>query len=112
MVADFSEEEIPGTFYGNTWWPKGLSRTWWYGAWWCTAEIFSSLQFPPFSTGEAKKKAMRGTGRREIWHGRLAEKALEKMIPSKEEFPYSIRVVSECLGSGGSTSMGSVCGST
>lgn len=66
--------------------------------------------FPPFSTGEAK--AMRGTGRREIWHGRLAEKALEKMIPEKEVFPYTIRVVSECLSSGGSTSMGSVCGST
>lgn len=71
---------------------------------------FHHYNFPPFSTGEAK--AMRGTGRREIWHGRLAEKALENMIPSKEEFPYSIRVVSECLGSGGSTSMGSVCGST
>ena len=71
---------------------------------------FHHYNFPPFSTGEAK--ATRGTGRREIWHGRLAEKALENMIPSKEEFPYSIRVVSECLGSGGSTSMGSVCGST
>ena len=55
---------------------------------------------------------MRGTGRREIGHGRLAEKALEKMIPSHTEFPYTIRLVSECLGSGGSTSMGSVCGST
>ncbi len=66
--------------------------------------------FPPFSTWEAK--GIRGTWRREIWHGRLAEKALENMIPSKEEFPYTIRVVSECLGSGGSTSMGSVCGST
>ena len=71
---------------------------------------FHHYNFPPFSTGEAK--AMRGTGRREIGHGRLAEKALEFMIPSKEVFPYSIRVVSECLGSGGSTSMGSVCGST
>jgi polyribonucleotide nucleotidyltransferase len=55
---------------------------------------------------------MRGTGRREIGHGRLAEKAVERMLPSMEEFPYTIRVVSECLGSGGSTSMGSVCGST
>ena len=71
---------------------------------------FHHYNFPPFSTGEAK--AMRGTGRREIGHGRLAEKALEFMIPGKEVFPYSIRVVSECLGSGGSTSMGSVCGST
>ncbi|MDD3262438.1 MAG: polyribonucleotide nucleotidyltransferase [Candidatus Absconditabacteria bacterium] len=66
--------------------------------------------FPPFSVGDAK--AIRGTGRREIGHGRLAEKALEPMIPAKEDFPYTIRVVSDCLGSGGSTSMGSVCGST
>lgn len=66
--------------------------------------------FPPFSVGDAK--AIRGTGRREIGHGRLAEKALEKMIPEKEDFPYIIRVVSDCLGSGWSTSMGSVCGST
>lgn len=66
--------------------------------------------FPPFSVGDAK--AIRGTGRREIGHGRLAEKALEPMLPSKEDFPYTIRVVSDCLGSGGSTSMGSVCGST
>lgn len=60
--------------------------------------------------GEAK--GTRGTGRREIGHGRLAEKALEKVLPTMEEFPYTIRAVSECLGSGGSTSMGSVCGST
>lgn len=66
--------------------------------------------FPPYSTHEAK--VMRGTGRREIGHGRLAEKALERMIPIQADFPYTIRVVSECLGSGGSTSMGSVCGST
>ncbi|MFA6255647.1 MAG: polyribonucleotide nucleotidyltransferase [Candidatus Absconditabacterales bacterium] len=71
---------------------------------------FHHYNFPPFSVGEAK--GMRGTGRREIGHGRLAEKALEKMIPSFTEFPYTIRLVSECLGSGGSTSMGSVCGST
>jgi polyribonucleotide nucleotidyltransferase len=71
---------------------------------------FHHYNFPPFSVGEAK--GMRGTGRREIGHGRLAEKALEKMIPSHTEFPYTIRLVSECLGSGGSTSMGSVCGST
>lgn len=55
---------------------------------------------------------IRGTNRREIGHGRLAEKALEPMIPSKEDFPYVIRIVSEVLGSGGSTSMASVCGST
>ena len=66
--------------------------------------------FPPFSVGDAK--AMRGTGRREIGHGRLAEKALEKVLPSMEQFPYTIRAVSECLGSWGSTSMGSVCSST
>ncbi len=66
--------------------------------------------FPPYSVHEAK--AMRGTGRREIGHGRLAEKALERLLPTMEEFPYTIRVVSECLGSGGSTSMGSVCWST
>jgi len=71
---------------------------------------FHHYNFPPFSVGEAK--GTRGTGRREIGHGRLAEKALEKMLPTMEEFPYTIRAVSECLGSGGSTSMGSVCGST
>lgn len=65
---------------------------------------------PPFSTNEAM--GTRGSNRREIGHGRLAEKALEFMIPSKEAFPYTIRVVSECLSSWGSTSMGSVCGST
>lgn len=66
--------------------------------------------FPPFSVNEAR--GMRGPGRREIGHGRLAEKALEYMIPDAETSPYVIRVVSECMGSGGSTSMGSVCGST
>ncbi|MCF7835275.1 polyribonucleotide nucleotidyltransferase [Candidatus Gracilibacteria bacterium] len=71
---------------------------------------FHHYNFPPFSVGEAN--TIRYVGRREIGHGKLAEKALMPMIPSKEEFPYSIRTVSECLGSGGSTSMGSVCGST
>jgi polyribonucleotide nucleotidyltransferase len=66
--------------------------------------------FPGFSTNEARM--MRGPGRREIGHGKLAEKALEYMIPSQTEFPYTIRVVSDCMSSGGSTSMGSVCGST
>lgn len=66
--------------------------------------------FPPYSVGEARP--LRGTGRREIGHGALAEKALDKMIPSKEEFPYTIRVVSETLGSNGSSSMGSTCAST
>ncbi|MBR2627720.1 MAG: polyribonucleotide nucleotidyltransferase, partial [Peptococcaceae bacterium] len=62
------------------------------------------------SVGEARP--MRGPGRREIGHGALAERALEPVIPSDEEFPYTIRVVSEALESNGSTSMGSVCGST
>lgn len=66
--------------------------------------------FPPYSVGEAR--FMRGPGRREIGHGALAERALDPMIPSEEEFPYTIRVVSEVLESNGSSSMGSVCGST
>ena len=66
--------------------------------------------FPPFSTGEVKP--MRGPGRREIGHGALAARAVAPLIPSKEEFPYTIRVVSEILSSNGSSSMASVCGST
>jgi polyribonucleotide nucleotidyltransferase len=66
--------------------------------------------FPPYSTGEAG--FMRGPKRREIGHGALAEKALLPAIPSKDEFPYAIRVVSEILSSNGSTSMASVCGSS
>ena len=66
--------------------------------------------FPPFSTGEVKQ--LRGQGRREVGHGALAERALEPVIPAEETFPYTIRVVSEALSSNGSTSMGSVCGST
>jgi polyribonucleotide nucleotidyltransferase len=66
--------------------------------------------FPPYSVGEASP--MRGTGRREIGHGALAEKALAPVIPAKEDFPYTIRVVSETLGSNGSSSMGATCGST
>ncbi len=66
--------------------------------------------FPPFSTGEVKQ--LRGQGRREVGHGALAERALEPVIPAEEFFPYTIRVVSEALSSNGSTSMGSVCGST
>lgn len=66
--------------------------------------------FPPYSTGEAKP--LRGQSRREIGHGALAERALEPVIPAEESFPYMIRVVSEALSSNGSTSMGSVCGST
>lgn len=66
--------------------------------------------FPPFSVGEVSP--MRGPGRREIGHGALAEKALEPVIPDKEIFPYTIRVVSEVLSSNGSSSQASVCGST
>ncbi len=66
--------------------------------------------FPPYSVGEAR--APRSPGRREIGHGALAERALVPVIPSQEEFPYTIRVVSEVLSSNGSTSQGSVCGST
>ena len=66
--------------------------------------------FPSYSVGEAKTS--RGPGRREIGHGALAQKALLGVIPSEEEFPYAIRVVSDVLMSNGSTSQGSVCGST
>ena len=66
--------------------------------------------FPGYSVGEAKSS--RGPGRREIGHGALAEKALVPVLPSVEEFPYAIRVVSEVLSSNGSTSQGSICGST
>ena len=66
--------------------------------------------FPPYSVGETRP--MRSPGRREIGHGALAERALLPVLPSKEDFPYVIRVVSEILSSDGSTSMGSVCAST
>ena len=66
--------------------------------------------FPPFSVGETKP--LRSPGRREIGHGALAERAILPVLPPKEEFPYVLRVVSEVLSSNGSTSMGSVCGST
>jgi polyribonucleotide nucleotidyltransferase len=66
--------------------------------------------FPPYSVGETRP--MRSPGRREIGHGLLAERAIVPVLPSKESFPYVLRVVSEVLSSNGSTSMGSVCGST
>ncbi len=66
--------------------------------------------FPPFSVGETRP--MRGPGRREIGHGALAERALLPVLPPKDEFPYTIRVMSEVLESNGSSSMASVCGST
>jgi len=67
-------------------------------------------KMPPFSNNEARM--IRFTNRREIWHGRLAEKAIEPMLPDEADFPYTMRVVSEVLGAGGSTSMASVCWST
>lgn len=71
---------------------------------------FHHYNFPPYSTGETGR--MGGAGRREIGHGLLAEKALIPVLPSVEEFPYTIRVVSEILTSNGSTSMAATCGST
>ena len=66
--------------------------------------------FPPFSVGETKP--LRGPGRREIGHGALAERALKPMLPTKQEFPYTIRLVSDILESNGSSSMATVCGGT
>ncbi len=75
-----------------------------------TKRYMHHYNFPPFSTGETRP--LRGSSRREIGHGALAERALVPVIPSEKEFPYTLRLVSECLSSNGSTSMGSVCGST
>src|SRR5207253_9389028 len=72
-----------------------------------TKSFMLHYNFPPFSTGEVKP--MRGTGRREIGHGALAERAIQPLLPAFEEFPYTIRVVSEVLESNGSSSMASVC---
>ena len=69
-----------------------------------------NYNFPPYSTGETKM--MRGTSRREVGHGALAERALIPVLPDEDTFPYVMRIVSEALSSHGSTSMGSVCGST
>ncbi len=75
-----------------------------------TKRYMHQYNFPAYSVGEARPS--RGPGRREIGHGALAEKALVPVLPSKEEFPYAIRVVSEVLSSNGSTSQASICGST
>ena len=75
-----------------------------------TKRYMHQYNFPPYSVGEARTS--RGPGRREIGHGALAEKALVPVLPSAEEFPYAIRVVSEVLSSNGSTSQASICGST
>ncbi|OYV73255.1 MAG: polyribonucleotide nucleotidyltransferase, partial [Gemmatimonadetes bacterium 21-71-4] len=73
-----------------------------------TKSFMLHYNFPPFSTGEVRP--MRGTSRREIGHGNLAERALQAMLPPFEEFPYTIRVVSDVLESNGSSSMASICG--
>ena len=75
-----------------------------------TKRFMLHYNFPPFSTGEARP--VRGPGRREIGHGALAEKALQSVVPGEDKFPYTIRVVGECLSSNGSTSMGTVCAGT
>ncbi len=75
-----------------------------------TKRYIHHYNFPSYSVGETRPS--RGPGRREVGHGALAEKALEPVIPSEDEFPYAIRVVSEVLSSNGSTSQGSICGST
>ncbi|MBI2466196.1 MAG: polyribonucleotide nucleotidyltransferase [Candidatus Sungbacteria bacterium] len=75
-----------------------------------TKRYFHHYNFPPFSSGETGRVGF--PGRREIGHGALSERSVEPIIPPKEEFPYTIRVVTEILSSNGSTSMASVCGST
>src|SRR5215468_8652122 len=70
--------------------------------------FYLHYNFPPFSVGEARMQ--RGPGRRDVGHGNLAERALAAVLPAPEEFPYTIRVVSEILESNGSSSMASVCG--
>jgi polyribonucleotide nucleotidyltransferase len=75
-----------------------------------TKSFMLHYNFPPFSTGEVRP--MRGTSRREIGHGALAERALTPLLPSYEDFPYTIRIVSEVLESNGSSSMASVCGAS
>jgi len=75
-----------------------------------TKRFMHHYNFPPYSTGEVRP--LRGTGRRELGHGYLAEKALKPMIPDTDSFPYTIRLVSEILSSNGSSSMAATCGST
>jgi polyribonucleotide nucleotidyltransferase len=75
-----------------------------------TKRFYLHYNFPPFSVGEARM--LRGPGRREVGHGHLAERAIQRMLPAAEEFPYTIRIVSEILESNGSSSMATVCGAT
>jgi polyribonucleotide nucleotidyltransferase len=72
--------------------------------------FFLHYNFPPFSVGEARM--LRGPGRREVGHGNLAEKAIQSVLPSAEDFPYTLRIVSETLESNGSSSMATICGAT
>jgi len=78
------------------------------GEWW--KRFYLHYNFPPFSVGEAR--FLRGPGRREIGHGALAERAIQPVLPSEEDFPYVLRVVSDIFESNGSSSMASVCGAT
>jgi polyribonucleotide nucleotidyltransferase len=75
-----------------------------------TEEFMLHYNFPPFSTGEAKR--LRGTSRRELGHGNLARRSLERVVPTQDDFPYVLRVVAETLESNGSSSMASVCASS
>ncbi len=75
-----------------------------------TKSFMLHYNFPPFATGEVKQ--MRGTSRREIGHGNLAERAIQPLLPAYDEFPYTIRIVSDILESNGSSSMASVCGAS
>jgi polyribonucleotide nucleotidyltransferase len=75
-----------------------------------TEKLLLHYNFPPFSVGEIKP--LRGPGRREIGHGNLAQMAIESVLPSADEFPYTIRIVSDIMASNGSSSMATVCGST
>jgi polyribonucleotide nucleotidyltransferase len=75
-----------------------------------TKAFMLHYNFPPFSVGEVRP--IRGTGRREIGHGHLAEEALQRILPSEEDFPYTVRIVSDILESNGSSSMASVCGAS
>jgi polyribonucleotide nucleotidyltransferase len=78
------------------------------GEWW--KKFYLHYNFPPFSVGEAR--FLRGPGRREIGHGALAERAVEPLLPSEDDFPYVLRIVSDIFESNGSSSMASVCGAT
>ena len=75
-----------------------------------TKPFYLHYNFPPFSVGEARMQ--RGPGRREVGHGNLAERAIQVVLPSKEDFPYTLRIVSEVLESNGSSSMATICGAT